>query len=224
MTSIPPVPPAPTSPAPQGSVRETLATLGRYTGDGGRHLVDQYRTNRSLIGVAARQAFHPFRLHTAAEAYGDALARQAALFTAQHVDDVTDAMRHAGASALVVDRVVRSGASPEAAAELMRRIGRAHERDSELSGLHRVGGETMDLHNNELGIELGLAHVRAADGAGSAAGEQALEGSVLRALAAGRGLLLDSPTSPPRPTSSEDLRAVLRDPSLLDQLAASDAR
>jgi hypothetical protein len=188
--------------------------LGRYAGGSGRqHLVEQYRTNRNVIRFAASQWNHPFRLQAATRAYADALTRQDALFTRQAVDDITDAMRHANASALVVDRLVRKGARPDRAAEFMRRLGLAHEADSELTGVHRATSEAMDLHNNELGIAVGLDHL--ARSGSSAAGEQALEGAVLRALADGRALVLDSKTAPPRASTADELRAVLRDPSLV---------
>lgn len=194
------------------AVGDVASIFRRYAGgDGARHLVDQVRTNRHLLGVAAAESLHPFRLKAGVRAYADALARQDALFAVQRLDDVTDAMRHAGASALVVDRLVARGTRPGVAADFMRRVGRAHELDSELTGLHRAYSEAMDLHNNELGISVALEHARA--GATGAAGEQALEGSVLRALADGRGLVLDGPTIPPRASAAADLRAVLRDPS-----------
>jgi hypothetical protein len=71
----------------------------------------------------------------------------------------------------------------------------------------------MDLHNNELGIGLAIEHVATSAGPSSRAGEQALEGAVLRALADGRGLVLDAPTAPVRASTADDLVAVLRDPS-----------
>lgn len=182
----------------------------RYGTDGGRHLVDELRTNRHVLGFVASQLHHPVRVHAATGAYVDALRRQGALFASQRVDDVTDAMRHAGASALVVDRLVQRRTSPGVAAEFMRRLGQAHERDSQLTGAHRAASELMDLHNNELGISTALQH--AAAGLSGRAGEQALEGAVLQAISRGRGLVLDSPKSTPRPATTADLRAVLRDP------------
>jgi hypothetical protein len=191
---------------------EGLEILQRYTGDGGRqHVRAQLATNRHMIRFAVSELPHPFRLKTAVRAYSDALVRQQALFTRQRVDDITDAMRHAGASALVVDRLVQRGTKPSTAASFMRRLGEAHERDSELVGLHRAASEAMDLHNNELGIALALDH--AGRGASARGAEQALEGVVLGALADGRGLVLDAPNLPPRASTAGDLVAVLRDPS-----------
>ncbi len=194
---------------------EAGSILGRYAGEGGAgRLVDQLRTNRHMLRFGATQVLHPFRLKTGVRAYADALARQDVLFSAQRIDDVTDAMRHVGASALVVDRLVQRGTKPSVAGEFMRRVGIAHEMDSGLTGMHRIFSEQMDLHNNELGIELALQH--AAAGASSRGAEQALEGAALRAIADGRAVVLDAPTTPPRPSTMDELRAVLRDPSMLD--------
>lgn len=164
-----------------------------------------------MLRFGVTQVLHPRRMKTAVRAYSDALARQDALFSVQKVDDITDAMRHAGASALVVDRLIAGGTRPSVASEFMRRVGLAHELDSELTGLHRAYSEAMDLHNNELGISLALEH--AAAGRSGRAGEQALEGAVLRALADGRAVVLDATTRPPRPSTAADLLAVLRDPA-----------
>jgi hypothetical protein len=143
----------------------------------------------------------------ASRVYRGSITRQAELFTKQRVDDITDAMRHAGTSARMVQGLARRGTAPETAAEFMRRMGQAHERDSDLTGWHQLASEVMDLHNNELGISIGLEHLRSST--------DVLEGAVLRALADGRALVVDSPTSLPRASTREELTAVLRDPSLL---------
>lgn len=200
-------------------------------GDGLRALRDvapisRVRGNRNVIGFALSELHHPIRLHTAVGAYRDGVARQNVLFLRQQVDDITDAMRHAGTSALVVDRLVERGAKPSIAARFMRRLGQAHERDSDLplGSAHRVASERMDLHNNELGIGIAVARAgrggpamtsAATSAATSEAGEQALQGAVLRALADGRALVLDSPTAPVRASTRAELMAVLRDPSLI---------
>jgi hypothetical protein len=194
---------------------EGIGALRRYGPGGTQSLVGQIRSNRAMIRFASSQVLHPIRFRAALGAYQDALVRQGELFVSQRVDDITDAMRHAGASALVVDRIARKGSSPDVAAEFMRRLGQAHEVDSELAGVHRIASETMDLHNNELGIGLALEHIASHAGPSSRAGEQALEGAVLRALADGRALVLDSPTSPVRASTADELRAVLRDPSVI---------
>jgi hypothetical protein len=179
-------------------------------------LIERVRQNRHVIGFALTELHHPKRMLTAVSAYRDGIARQGALFVRQRVDDVTDAMRHAGTSALVVDRLVDTGAKPSVAARFMRRLGQAHERDSDLplGSAHRIASERMDLHNNELGIGIALEHA-GRRATGSAAGEQALEGAVLRALADGRALVLDAPTAPLRPSTADELAAVLRDPSII---------
>jgi hypothetical protein len=192
---------------------EGVDVLRRYGPGGSQSLMGQVRTNRNMIRFASTQVLHPFRFKAALGAYRDALVRQRELFLTQRVDDVTDAMRHAGTSALVVDRIARRGTRPDVAGEFMRRLGRAHELDSELAGAHRAASEAMDLHNNELGISMALEHLAATSGPSSRAGEQALEGAVLRALADGRGLVLDAPTAPVRASTADDLARVLRDPS-----------
>jgi hypothetical protein len=195
---------------------EGFDAVRRYGPGGSQSLVEQVKTNKAMIRFASSQVLHPFRFRAALGAYSDALVRQKALFLQQHVDDVTDAMRHAGASALVVDRIARrTSTRPEVAAEFMRRLGQAHELDSELTGLHRASSEAMDLHNNELGISLALEHLAGSPGPSSRAGEQALEGAVLRALADGRALVLDAPEVPVRASTADELRAVLRDPSVI---------
>jgi len=100
----------------------------------------------------------------------------------------------------------------------MRGIGIAHEQDSTLQGAHREAAERMDLHNNELGIELALRHLATGgSGPGTAVhGVDELGRTVLRALAQGRGLVLDAPTATPRATIAADLTAVLRRPDLID--------
>lgn len=205
--------------APASGIRRVLqegfGAVRRYGPGGSQSIIDQVSTNRNMIRFARSQVLHPLRFRTALGAYGDALARQNALFLRQPTDSIADAMRHAGASALVVDRIARRGTKPEVAAEFMRRLGRAHELDSQLSGIHRATSEAMDLHNNELGIGLALEHLAGSGGPSSRAGEQALEGAVLRALADGRGLVLDGPTIPPRASTAAELRAVLRDPSAI---------
>ncbi len=190
-------------------------------GDGLRALRDagpigRIRQNRNVIGFALAELHSPFRLGTAFGAYRDGIARQNVLFLRQQVDDITDAMRHAGTSALVVDRLLDRGTKPSVAASFMRRLGQAHERDSDLAvgSAHRIASERMDLHNNDLGI--GIAVARAGTrGTTSAAGEQALQGAVLRALADGRALVLDAPTAAVRASTRDELVAVLRDPSLI---------
>lgn len=190
-------------------ISEGVGALQRYGPGGSQSIGQQIRTNRHVIRFALGEVHHPRRFVAALGGYRDALARQNALFVRQQVDDVTDAMRHVNASALVVARVRNTGAKPSVAADFMRRLGRAHEADSELTGLHRATSEAMDLHNNELGIAIALRH-------GRGASEQALEGAVLRALADGKGLVLDAPTAAaPRPSTAADLQRVLRDPSIL---------
>lgn len=194
-------------------------------GDGLRALRDagplgRVRQNRNVIGFALSELHHPLRLRTAVGAYRDGIARQNALFLRQQVDDVTDAMRHAGTSALVVDRLMERGAKPSVAARFMRRLGEAHERDSDLplGSAHRIASERMDLHNNDLGIGIAVQRVSnrlAGRAAASPAGDQALEGAVLRALANGRALVLDAPTAPIRATTRAELTALLRDPSVI---------
>jgi len=197
-------------PTQAGGVRslvgEGLGALRRGT------LVDRLRQNRHVLGFAITELHHPRRLHAALGAYRDGVARQDALFVRQRVDDITDAMRHAGTSALVVDRLVERGTRPSIAERFMRRLGTAHERDSDLTGVHRASSQAMDLHNNDLGIAIGSSHPRLPDRTGR---EQALEGAVLRALAEGRGLVLDAPTAPLRASTADELRAVLRDPSVI---------
>lgn len=191
---------------------EGRATLRRIASDAGS-LVGQARTNRNMIRFVGTQVVHPRRLHIALGAYRDSMARQGQLFIRQQVDDISDAMRHAGASARVVDRVARGGSKPQVAAEFMRRMGRAHELDSSLTGIHRELSIAQDLHNNELGIATALRHLDGRRGPSSRAGEQALEGAVLRALAEGRGRVLDSPTGPLRRSTADELARVLRDPA-----------
>lgn len=195
-------------------------TIRTLVGDGlralrGSGIVERIHDNRNVIRFALAELHSPRRLHAAVNAYRDGIARQNALFLRQQVDDVTDAMRHAGTSALVVDRLVQRGTQPSVAARFMRRLGQAHERDSSLplGSAHRTSSERMDLHNNDLGIALAVEHARR--GASSPAGEQALEGAVLRALADGRALVLDAPAAPVRATTRSELAAVLRDPSVL---------
>jgi hypothetical protein len=197
-----------------------VGVIRTLVGDGLRklrpsHLVGRVRDNRNVIGFALSELHHPLRLRTAVGAYRTGIARQNALFLRQQVDDVTDAMRHAGTSALVVDRLVERGTRPSIAARFMRRLGQAHERDSDLplGSAHRIASERMDLHNNDLGISIAVE--RAMRGSSTPAGEQALEGAVLRALADGRALVLDAPTSPVRASTAAELRAVLRDPSVI---------
>lgn len=197
-------------------VDDGRAVLRRYRDDGSNgaeRLLAQVRKNRAVIRFAAGEALHPGRLRAALGAYRDALARQDALFTREGFDDITDAMRHAGGSALVVDRIARRGTAPDVAASFMRRLGIAHERDSRLAGARRAASEAIDLHNNELGISVALDHL--GSGRSTAAHEQALEGAVLRALADGRALVLDAPGATPRASTGAELAAVLREPSRL---------
>ena len=199
--------------AQAGGIRALVGDAVRVLRDEG--IVDRIRQNRNVIGFALSELHHPLRLGRAVGAYRAGIARQDALFLRQRLDDVTDAMRHAGTSALVVDRLVQRGTQPSIAARFMRRLGQAHERDSQLplGSAHRLASERMDLHNNELGIGIAVEHARR--GMSSPAGEQALEGAVLRALADGRALVLDAPTAPLRASTRAELAAVLRDPSIL---------
>ncbi len=197
--------------AQAGGIRALVGDGLRTLRGGG--IVERLRDNRNVIRFAVSELPHPGRLRTAVGAYRDGIARQNVLFLRQQVDDITDSMRHAGTSALVVDRLVQRGTQPSIAARFMRRLGQAHERDSSLplGSAHRISSERMDLHNNELGIGMALDHARR--GASSPAGEQALEGAVLRALADGRALVLDAPTAPLRASTRSELTALLRDPS-----------
>jgi hypothetical protein len=171
-------------------------------------LVHMLTENRNVLRYALTQVAHPFELVTASRIYRSSIARQAELFTQQHVDDVTDAMRHAGTSARMVQGLVRHGTTEQRAASFMRALGQAHERDSDLVGVHRATSEAMDLHNNELGIAVAREHLTATP--------QALEGAVLRALADGRATVLGpAPTFAPRASTEAELRAVLRDPRVL---------
>lgn len=199
--------------AQAGGVRALVGDGLRVLRDGAT--VERVRDNRNVIGFVLSELHHPFRLRSAVHAYRAGIARQNALFLRQQVDDITDAMRHAGTSALVVDRLVQRGTQPSIASRFMRRLGQAHERDSQLpfGSAHRVASERMDLHNNELGIGLAIGHARR--GASSPAGEQALEGAVLRALADGRALVLDAPTAPLRASTHGELAVLLRDPSII---------
>lgn len=199
--------------AQAGGIRSLIGDAVRVLRDEG--IVARIRQNRNVLGFALSELHHPTRLRSAVGAYRTAIARQNALFLRQQVDDVTDAMRHAGTSALVVDRLVQRGTRPSIAARFMRRLGEAHERDSTLplGSAHRTSSERMDLHNNDLGIGVALEHVRR--GASSPAGEQALEGAVLRAMADGRALVLDAPTAPLRASTRAELVALLRDPSVI---------
>lgn len=194
---------------------EFFNVLRRYGPGGTESILEQLRTNKHVIKFAIRETRDVRTFAAGLDAYRASLVRQDALFTRQRVDDITDAMRHANASALVVDRIRRVGTPLDVAAGFMRRLGQAHEADSTLTGAHRAASEAMDLHNNELGIAIALRHANATSATDVLAGEQALEGAVLRALAAGEGLVLDTPTSLPRASTIDELRAVLRDPGVL---------
>ena len=91
---------------------------------------------------------------------------------------------------------------PEDAAEFVRDAGIEHENDSQLKGTHYENARSMDLHNNEVGIALGI---EAATGTGM---EPELKLDALHSIADGDAWMLPSKESGPRPTSVVDLGVV----------------
>lgn len=119
-------------------------------------------------------------------------------------DNGPDAFRHTGGSALISYRLMRNGgASSERAAELLRSVGNAHERDSFLhlyDPIHARMSSIQDVTNNDVGSAIGrsLAAQHAAMGADelARAADSAVAGlpapfqDALRALDPGERIVL----------------------------------
>jgi hypothetical protein len=168
---------------------------------------------RHVIGFALRHPLHVRELRLMQQGELFARRREHELYHGgrekQGYDNGPDAFRHTYGSALIAYRLITvAGMSPEAAAKFAWDAGLAHELDSYLGGVHRGYSSAMDVHNNAVGIQLGveqaLAGLRPGDNA-----DAVIEAAVLAAIAGGRTVVMDSTTSPPRPSTAHDL-----DPSM----------
>jgi hypothetical protein len=127
-----------------------LAVVGAAAMQFGRH----------QVAFALKEWQRPWLLGEAMSAQHGATARTYAIFGKQaHIDDAGDAFRHLTGSATLLARAVDHGTPVEQAADLVRRAGTAHE----LDGLRNPSplSSTMDLANNEVGIDIGRTLVTA---------------------------------------------------------------
>lgn len=166
---------------------------------------------RHVLGFGARNALHPRRLMIAVSSESQARKLEDTLFdskTLRGYDNGPDAFRHIYGSALIAFRLVKeAGMTPAEAAAFARSAGLAHEEDSFLSGRHYRGSRTMDVVNNEVGIDIG---VRAAVAGVAANDHLRLAKTTLDVIRGGQAVVLDSKETPPRASRPVDVTRFLR--------------
>lgn len=158
---------------------------------------------------------HPSWLKVGWKAQQDAIRSEHDIFQGgtrkNGYDNASDAYRHAYGEALMAFRLITvAHTTVEDAIRMVAKEGIAHEADSQLTGLHNQYSSAMDMHNNAVGTDIG---VRAAVG-GLQPGPEAdatLSTQVIDAIKAGTLLILDTTTTPPRPTREADLAMPQRD-------------
>jgi hypothetical protein len=143
---------------------------------------------RHVIGFGLRNVLRPEALYLGYQSQRQAIQRERDLFpTASRMgyENGADAFRHSYAASLLAYRLVTdAGMTPESAASFTRAAGVAHENDSQLSGAHYERSRAMDLHNNDVGISIGIEQALA--GVSPTQSDQRIEGAVLSAIADGR--------------------------------------
>ncbi|MCW2925364.1 MAG: hypothetical protein JWM98_2768, partial [Thermoleophilia bacterium] len=87
---------------------------------------------------------------------------------------------------------------------LVAKEGIAHEADSQLTGLHNQYSSAMDMYNNAVGTDIGVRAAVSGLQPGAAA-DQAISTQVIDAIKGGKLVVLDTTTTPPRPSRAEDL-------------------
>ena len=178
-------------------------------------LVTKVTAYRHVIGFSVRHIFQWHALKVAMQAERDARGVEHARFhggaNKNGYDNGPDAFRHTYGSALIVYRLIHDlHMDPERAMKLAWDGGLAHELDSRLTGVHNGYSSAMDVHNNALGIQLGVQQALNGVSAGVDP-EQALQGAVINAISTGKAVVLDTTSSAPRPSSAADLAAPTHD-------------
>ena len=108
---------------------------------------------RNQLYVLARHPLHPMLGVAALRAASEAVRARGEAYGKSTIPDAgDDAFRHAYGSALLATRLMRSGTRNTTAARMTLEIGMAHEDDAtrDPANLPR----RMDLHNDEIGVEL----------------------------------------------------------------------
>ncbi len=160
----------------------------------------------------ARNFMHPLRLLTINSAADDARQAELELYRASNggkpgSGNGADAFRHTYAMALATARlVIDRGMSPQEAGEMAWQAGIANETGSENAepGTRRYWSRQMDLHNNQLGIDLGR-QLAVQSARGMSLSDQAVRDAVLGAIGGGRALVLRMRNQPPMATGKVDL-------------------
>ena len=170
----------------------------------------QFQSDRHIAGLMLKTGImHPKWLKVGWDAQQTAIKAEHDLFQGgvrkNGYDNASDAYRHAYGEALMAYRLITvAGTTVEQAIDLVAKEGIAHEADSQLTGLHNQYSSAMDMHNNAVGTDIG---VRAAV-SGLKPGPEAdhkISDDVIDAIKAGKLMVLDTTTTPPRPTRESDL-------------------
>ena len=181
--------------------REHISVGGTDTGT----LTGRAMSFRHVIGFGLRNIVHPHALLIGYQQQHHARERESELFfggNGKGYDNGADAFRHTYGAALVSYHLVRDAhMSPDAAAQFTREAGIAHENDSQLTGKHADQSRRMDLHNNDVGISIGIE--QAVQGLHPDGADQRIESAVLSAIARGETWVLDADKHV-RPTTSAD--------------------
>ncbi|MCW2928333.1 MAG: hypothetical protein JWM86_2301 [Thermoleophilia bacterium] len=170
----------------------------------------------SLVKLALRTGIvHPSWVKVSYAAQMDAIQAEHDLFQGgrdkQGYDNGSDAYRHAYGEALMSYRLITvAGTTVEQAIDLVAKEGIAHEADSKLTGLHNQYSSAMDMHNNAVGTDIGVRAAISGLQPGPAA-DTVISDQVLDAIRAGKLMVLDTTTTPPRPSRASDLALPQRD-------------
>lgn len=164
-------------------------------------------SHKHTAGSILSEIGHPTRVVALAVAGKEALAREQALFGRGILvaDGANDAFRHTYWGALMTSELVtRANMPPEAAGDIARGVGRAHEDDSRLTGDAYRYSRAMDELNNDVGIR--IAQQLLASGAEPPGGMRAaLQARVLAAIREGETVVIDGKGQPPRASTDADL-------------------
>jgi hypothetical protein len=166
--------------------------------------------DRHLVALALKTAVtHPKWLKVSWDAQHDAIRSEHELFQGgtkkNGYDNGSDAYRHAYGDALMAYRLITvGGASIEQSIKLVAKEGIAHEADSKLTGLHNQYSSAMDMFNNAVGTDIGVRAAASGLQPGPDA-DSTISAQVIDAIRDGKLVVLDSTTTPPRPSRASDL-------------------
>jgi hypothetical protein len=170
----------------------------------------RFQSTRHVAGLMLKTGvMHPTWLKVGWRAQQDAIRSEHELFQGgtkkNGYDNASDAYRHAYGEALMSFRLITvAHTTVEQAIDLVSKEGLAHEADSQLTGLHDQYSSAMDMHNNAVGTDIGVRAAVSGLEPGPAA-DAKISGQVLDAIRGGKLMVLDTTTTPPRPSRAEDL-------------------